>query len=949
MHNFKKRGSLILKETASNTFKILIFIAIFINICLVTFTEDKYIPKNDIERKTLNSLKNKKIKIGFQDSFFTNEVVADQSLDSLIEEMLSEYIGLNIEVEFRPWESLYNGFENGEIDIIPFLTKNSKRQEIAIFSNKLFDEYLYMGSKKDSFFDIKELDEKEVSVTKGSIYEHYLDKFVENNDLFIKKIYVENASETINTDYYVDSNLNMLEVENKIEISKLPATSIAVLKKHRDLIPIINNALKNKYEKKINKWIYKRNNKISKDKFMELLTIEEKEYLENTNELSITYESIGISSYFSKRTNKFEGIIPDLSRLLFKKIGINLEEKKIENFEWGSIFDSFKKEEIDILPLSKNEDRKKEFLFTKKIYEMAVYKIDCLKDHKEKSKKIGVIKNTIEAKIIREYYLDEDIILYKDYNKMLKDFKKHEIGSIIVLEPDRFEREEYSIDIVENIPINLGLHNHDNILQSILNKAIDSNTNFKQVVAKSILNKKLEKLELEGKEKLRYDYILYGSLFLLSITLLQTYRVLRHKKKNDELLKDELTGLLSRRVYTNFCKKNNEAEGVAFLLDLNKFKEVNDVYGHNLGDKVLIEASSCIKKAFEKDFVFRISGDEFYVFSNNLEDTEEKIKNLKKLFLGSILLRKFSVSFSLGYYIKEKSINMKKSFKYADMAMYEAKREKDKYWCKEATKDFIIKNQRRERIKELLEKSINTEMYAVFQNKYELTQNKLSGVEALARWQNKELGFVSPMEFISVAEEINIIHKIDYKIAKETIKMTKNWIDNNKVSSNFRASFNLSVETFKREDVVSRLLKLLDMYELDGKNIEIEITESMFLSNTKDIVKKLNELKARDIKISLDDFTAGYSTVGLLTILPIDIVKFDRSLILAVEDDEIKGKVIYTGLIKIMKSLDLKIVAEGIETIEELEFLKENMVEYGQGFYLGKPKRYNENMEEVCF
>lgn len=184
-----------------------------------------------------------------------------------------------------------------------------------------------------------------------------------------------------------------------------------------------------------------------------------------------------------------------------------------------------------------------------------------------------------------------------------------------------------------------------------------------------------------------------------------------------------------------------------------------------------------------------------------------------------------------------------------------------------------------------------------------------------------------------------MIHKIDYKIAELAVKETKKMLSQKRVKDDFRMSFNMSVETFRRDDIVEYIFSLLEKYSLDGKNLEIEITESMFLKDAKNVILKLQKLSEKGIYISVDDFTAGYSTVGLLTTLPIDVVKFDRSLMATICENSDKGRSVYIGLAKMIKSLKLKVVAEGIEGKEQYEFLKEIGINYGQGYYLGKPER----------
>ncbi|WP_293721211.1 bifunctional diguanylate cyclase/phosphodiesterase [uncultured Cetobacterium sp.] len=428
------------------------------------------------------------------------------------------------------------------------------------------------------------------------------------------------------------------------------------------------------------------------------------------------------------------------------------------------------------------------------------------------------------------------------------------------------------------------------------------------------------------------------NFMLLIFIVFQIGVFLKYLQVKKQLTKDDLTKLYSRKTYNEFCKSKNSSTGVTFLLNLNNFKKVNDLYGHEEGDLVLSQTSIFLKQIFIKDEIFRISGDEFYIFSHNIKNPSDKIEKLRELFSNSFLMKKYNVSFTLGYHKKSSCISLHESLKCSDMAIAAIKKNSE-LWYKEATSNFIERARRNEKIKSLLENSINSEFYAVFQPKYNLSDNTLSGAEALARWENHELKFISPAEFIPLAEKMGIVYKIDYKIAEEAIKKVASLLDKKSIKNDFRLSFNMSSETFMREDMIPYIFDLLNFYKVDGKNIEIEITETMILTNSKTTIERLEKLKERDILISMDDFTAGYSTVGLLATLPVDIVKFDRSLILAMNEDEQKGKVIYKGLVKIMKSLGLKIVAEGIEKQEDLEFLIQNSVEYGQGFLLGKPQR----------
>lgn len=407
--------------------------------------------------------------------------------------------------------------------------------------------------------------------------------------------------------------------------------------------------------------------------------------------------------------------------------------------------------------------------------------------------------------------------------------------------------------------------------------------------------------------------------------------VLLFKTVDKEVVRDEifdpLTGFFNRSEYNRFCLKNNLKTGVAILIDLDNFKEVNDTYGHHIGDKVLVEYASILKKVFRDEFgennIFRISGDEFYCFLKNTE-YNNILKILKTRLKESYFLEKYDVKSSIGAHRKQEYEKIELSFVNADFAMYEAKKIYG-HTVYETNEAFLKLKKRENLIKKIVKESVE-EIYVLIQPKVSLDDpSQIVGAEVLARWKNNILGEIYPNEFIPIAEELKIIDTIDFKVAEEAIKISKEWIATGKVKDDFVISFNFSMLTLEKKDVVERVLKLLKKYSLNGKNIEIELTESIFSSDLKELMEKIKKLRDNKINISLDDFTAGHSTAAILPILDIQTVKFDRTLLESVSKSK-KGKIMYESLIKVIKSLNLKMVSEGIETQEELEFLKKKGV-----------------------
>lgn len=904
---------------------------------------DVYIPKNQEEREYLQELREKELVLGVKTNYFADDEVNGESLNDILEELLKSYLQLNVKTRKEEWDTLYNELQNGKIDMISFLTKTSEREKFVTFSNKILDEELVIVSKNKKINIPEDLNGKEVYVTKSSIYEKFLERFKLKNDLQMKIIKVDNIEKIDNIEYFVDTNLNTIGESNKLSISILPESSIGVRREYKKLNNLINKALEDKYSERIESWLKKRKEIVFKNKFINSLTKEEKEYLEELKPLKIAYGNIENVSSYSFEKMKSVGVLPSLLDCLFRKLDINIVQRKnVQTLEWPEIYKDFNEGKIDVLTLSKTVERKEKFIFTRKIYDLNVYKVETLKKLRT-TRKIGVIKNSIEESVAKEHFLKNNIKIYLSKEKMLADLKNNRLTGILSLNSDIYDKKRYSIKILENVPINLALNKNRAVLRDILNKAILEMVDLKDILKTSDLNKKKEILQEQEKHKELVVIVILSCIGLLALVMYQSFKVFTQKKKNKELLKDELTGLYSRRVYNEFCKNNNDIDGCSLLIDLNNFKLLNDTYGHDYGDKVLVETGKLLKETFKNDYVFRISGDEFYIFSCYSKNIKQKIEKLENLFKNSYLMKKYNISFSLGYYFKKEKNSMEYAFKYADLAMYCAKKQKEK-WSQEATYDFIKRNKRRKIIENVLEVSIKTEFYAVFQEKFDLKNGNIIGAETLTRWDNKLLGQIFPEEFIPIAESLGLIYKVDYRIAEQAIRKTKQLLDKGYVDKEFRMSFNMSIETLKRKDVVEYILNLLKKYSLDGKNLEIEITESTFLEDIEDIIIKLNCFREYGIYLSIDDFTAGYSTVGALTTLPIDIVKFDKTLISNISKDSEKGKNVYLGLTNMIKSLKLKVVAEGIEEKEQFEFLKEIGISYGQGYYFGKPEKELKNI-----
>ncbi|MGL5593723.1 MAG: EAL domain-containing protein [Cetobacterium sp.] len=891
-----------------------------------------YIPKNIKEEKILESYRDTQLVLGLKATDFDNTIIDNQSLNTIVEDLFKNYLRLNIRVVKGSWDELLSMYSKKEIDILGSITQSEERKENSVFSLPLYDDSIYLATsniEKYNLKDLKSLKEQDIFVTKDSIYTGYLKKFLRGNDIKVNIIEVEDSF--LEKDgIFLTSKYNVVGWENTIKIGYLPDISIGLQKKLNDLTAIVNNALLEKYQGDIAKYLEKQSNVIYKNKFLKSLTQEERRYLENLSQITIALEPNNTLSYYSKDMKKFIGVIPFFIERFSKRTGINFKIVNDRNNNWNNIYNDFLEKKIRVVPLPENKEWSEDIIFTEPIYNPTLYKVSSFFSH---NTKIGVVKGSIEESFVQEYYLKDDILFYKDYDELENSLNSYTINAAFLFDINKMDTSKFKVDEFMKIPISLGLYKSDEILKEIINKGIKNGLSIRRIEEEADIVKKQEAFNEYQRFQLT-NKILYLLLAIsLMFGMISIYKMLLNHKITKELKKDLITSLPNRVEFLNFIDEKKELKGYAIVVDINNFKEINDKYGQSSGDDILRIVADKLKRIFINQNIYRVSGDEFYIFSEE-EFLIERLEELKKE-MHSLKLS-YQVDLSIGFY---KNINkdLETAFKYGYMAMEDVKKKNNFYYI-EATEDLIKKKEREYSIKSLLRNKNLKGLYGVYQPKFNMKSKEIIGAEVLARWNDESLGFISPGEFIAIAEEINLIHLIDYKIANEGIKFISILKKNNLIDENFRMSFNLSMKSLERDDVVSVIKTLLKENRVSGDYMEIEITESIFSTNLKTTLEKINELKKMNISLSMDDFTAGHSTVSLLPILPLDVVKFDKGILDAIgTKGDLVASNIYMALIGLIKDLNLKIVSEGIETKLQLEFLEKANVDIGQGYIFSKP------------
>lgn len=451
-------------------------------------------------------------------------------------------------------------------------------------------------------------------------------------------------------------------------------------------------------------------------------------------------------------------------------------------------------------------------------------------------------------------------------------------------------------------------------------------------------------------------YIIISVLILTITTILLfamlLFYILIINKKSKKVLEeiaftDTLTGHSNWNKFRMDCEKllnNTNTEYAMVLLDVDKFKLINDLFGQDEGNKTLCYISQVIGKNVGQDEIFsRVSNDTFGILIKykSKDDMINRIKNIEKSITKYYDHYRILLSFGV-YRISDRDIDISIVSDRANLAKRTVKNKTDITYA--FYSDIIRDNILREKeIENTMEEALNNNEFKVYlQPKYRLKDESLLGAEALVRWAKKDGGIIPPNEFIPIFEKNGFIKKLDmyvFEIACDFLKDLKL----KGIEHIPTISINLSRVHLSDLSIAQTLEKMTKKYNIDTNNIEIELTESAVFNNEKQLISIMKELREVGFKISIDDFGSGYSSLNILKDLPADILKLDKEFLDRASD--IRGEKIIENIINMSKDLDLYTVAEGVETIEQVNFLKKIGCDLAQGYYYARPMPMNEFRE----
>ncbi len=443
-----------------------------------------------------------------------------------------------------------------------------------------------------------------------------------------------------------------------------------------------------------------------------------------------------------------------------------------------------------------------------------------------------------------------------------------------------------------------------------------------------------------------FSLLALGLSFYTKKFLLNYYAILESINKRIEI--DELTGLFSRYqiqqelnqlIVTSHAQDKKLA---ALVLDLDHFKTINDAFGHKIGDKLLVNVAQRLMSVCPKQAVVGYLGGDAFLVLLALDHDQDKpylvtlsknvIDHVSQSYLVDELTLNIGCSIGVAVY-PEFGLDAATLMKNADMAVYRAKsagRATYYFYDGEMGRQFA----RNVRIETRLRQALRNESLEVhFQPKVDLMTERCVGMEALLRWNDDELGCVSPAEFIPIAEQTGIILPLGEWVFEQTFRHILEWQEQGIIVPPI--AINCSAAQLKRSDFLTKLVALLEKYQIDPSLLEVEVTESILIEDATICAELLNEMSQIGIRLAIDDFGTGYSSLSYLKDLPFHYVKIDQVFIRDIVHDK-SHAALTNAIISLSHSLHLKVIAEGITSLEQLALLREYGCDIGQGYLFSK-------------
>ncbi|MFT7824106.1 MAG: EAL domain-containing protein [Sulfurimonas sp.] len=694
------------------------------------------------------------------------------------------------------------------------------------------------------------------------------------------------------------------------------------------------------------------------------ITVEEQHYLHEKEAIRYCYPP-DLKPFSFVKDGKLAGIAAEYIEIFERHLGIPMEAVPPRNMKES--LEKTIKGECDLhLAMISSEQFSDQVDFTRPYIEDSIVlatKADevFIPDlHKLKNKKVGILEKSSLYYRLKDIYPSIEFVPFETIREGLDALNHGEIfgytSSMVIL--SYLIQHEYSSQLRISGKFNqpfywsLGIHKSEPILLTLMNRLVKA---VEPDVSQRIFSRWVSVKYEKGVD---FDLIWKmtgGSILLFSALLLWNRRLIRHRselEKHKSEIKyiayhDALTGLPNRLALDSMingaiesARQNNTIFALLFI-DLDRFKIINDTLGHYMGDKMIKIVSRRIKRVLrEHDKIARIGGDEFVVLIEKMQHSEETAVIAEKILhtINQIIVIEHydirtTASIGIAHYPKdgEDIVTLIKS---ADSAMYQAKEEGKnnyQYYTHALSEEIRYRMEIEHDLKNAIEKE---EFSLEYQPQYDLHTKKIIGAEALLRWKHAKYDLISPTKFIPIAEDSGFILQLNNWVFKEACKHFMEWKAQGVCLKHI--SINISGTQFNQENVVANFQTMIKEIGIKAKEIELEITEHYIMEDVLKSQSIFEQLRKIGFNIAIDDFGTGYSSMSYLKKLPVDTIKIDKSFIDEIPYDT-NDVAITKVIVTLAKSLKYKVVAEGIESAEQEQFLIDQACDIGQGYLFGKP------------
>lgn len=940
---------------------------------------------NSVQCFADESENSKKIRVGYCDNYGIISSSEEHSYtgygyDYLKE--ISKYTGWKYEFVKGSWEECLDRLENGEIDLLGPLQSNDERGKIFNFP-KISSGYEYSAlytneSNYNMFYeDISSFNNMRVAVLKGNFHNIAFEKYRKENKFSVKYIYCNSIDELIESvnknkaDAFVCGSIVNAKGMKIVSKFSMEPFYLATTKEKTDLVKELDYALKELkmndmyYDMELYKKYFKRDvtNSIA-------FTRQEINFIKANPKLTMVYDSEWSPvEYYDVESNSFKGISSDLMSIISKKCGIEFDY--IETKNYNESLNYIKNGKADMLCGSINEDDKEKrfgMKLTNPYINIPIVMVGKLGTNLNNDLNIALTSSykSIDS-YIEKSFENAKTTSYKSIEDCLDAIDEGK-ASLMVLSSYQFdellkEGKCNNLSIISVLDTNYGMcigvsNKISPILISILNKSIGKITDeqLNDSIYSNTINKPYKvPFGIIFKEYSLQIIMCICIMFLIAIK----YIIYNKKKKEDSLKKiaytDSLTGAASIEKFKinaeKLFAKNNPESYVLFYMDVDKFKYINDMFGYDVGNNTLIHISNTIASELHEDEIFaRVSADHFVLLIRYKTDEDIKarlnsIYNKVQIF-SNHKINYYKLILDCGIYkINKDDRDINTIMDRANTARKTIKgghKNSFAFYNDEMHKKILKEKEIENTMIDALNKG---EFIVYFQPKYSLLDYQIIGAEALVRWDNPKKGLIPPIEFIPVFERNGFIVNIDFYVFEEVCKKIREWMDEGQKV--VPISVNLSRMHFVNSNFVEKFRLIVDKYRIPTNFIELELTETAVLDNIDGLIDTMNNLKENGFVISMDDFGTGYSSLNLLKELPVDILKLDRAFFTE-KDESNNEKIVISNVIRMAKELKMKVISEGVETISQLDFLKQIGCDMVQGYLFSKPMPVKD-FEKIVF